>query len=209
MKKIKVCGITNLDDAFLALDLGADALGFIFYRYSKRHISPEDALRIISKLPPFVKTVGVFVNQSIEELKYMRRKVGFDLFQLHGEEDANYCRELGDFVIKAIRVGDRIDREAADSYPAKALLFDTYSASDFGGTGRSFNWGLLRGVSFSKSVILSGGLTPDNVAEAIDIVNPYGVDVSSGVEDYPGKKNPVKLKAFIQAVRNGNQVETT
>lgn len=204
MTKIKICGITNLNDAFLSIDLGADAIGFIFYRYSKRYISSEDALRIISKLPPFVKTVGVFVNQSVEELKSMKREIRFDLFQLHGDEEPDYCRELGNSVIKAMRVKDRINQDDIDSFPVRALLFDTYSTEDFGGTGRSFNWELLKGIAVSKSVILSGGLTPENVAEAIDIVNPYAVDVSSGVEDYPGKKNPLKLKAFIKAVRNGN-----
>jgi phosphoribosylanthranilate isomerase len=204
MTKIKICGITNLNDAFLALDLGADALGFIFHRYGKRYISPEDASKIISKLPPFVTTVGVFVNQGVEELKSMKREIGFDLFQLHGDEQPDYCRELGNSVIKAIRVKDRISQEDVNSFPVQALLFDAYSTADFGGTGRSFDWELLKGIALSKSVILSGGLTPENVTEAIDIVNPYAVDVSSGVEDYPGKKSPVKLKAFIEAVRNGN-----
>jgi phosphoribosylanthranilate isomerase len=204
MTKIKICGITNLNDAFLGLDLGADALGFIFYRYSKRSISSEDALRIISKLPPFVTTVGVFVNQGVEELKSMKREIGFDLFQLHGDEEPDYCRELGNSVIKAIRVKDCINQDDIDSFPVQALLFDAYSTAEFGGTGRSFNWELLKGIALSKSVILSGGLTAENVAEAIDIVNPYAVDVSSGVEDYPGKKNPVKLKAFIAAVRNAD-----
>jgi phosphoribosylanthranilate isomerase len=204
MTKIKICGITNLNDAFLGLDLGADALGFIFHRYSKRYISSEDALRIISKLPPFVTTVGVFVNQGVEELKSMKREIGFDLFQLHGDEEPDYCRELGNSVIKAIRVKDCINQDDIDSFPVQALLFDAYSTAEFGGTGRSFNWELLKGIALSKSVILSGGLTAENVAEAIDIVNPYAVDVSSGVEDYPGKKNPVKLKAFIAAVRNAD-----
>jgi phosphoribosylanthranilate isomerase len=204
MTKIKICGITNLNDAILALDLGADALGFIFYRNSKRYISKEDASRIISKLPPFGKTVGVFVNQSVEELKSMKREIGFDIFQLHGDEKPDYCRQLGNSVIKAMRVKDRINQDDIDSFPVQALLFDAYSKGDFGGTGGSFDWGLLRGITRSKDVILSGGLTAENVAEAIDIVNPYAVDVSTGVEDYPGKKNAVKLKAFIKAVRNGN-----
>ncbi|MBI4229162.1 MAG: phosphoribosylanthranilate isomerase, partial [Deltaproteobacteria bacterium] len=201
---IKICGITNLDDAFLAVDLGADALGFIFYKNSKRFICSEDALRIISELPPFVTTVGVFVNQELEELKSIKKDVGFDLFQLHGDENQDYCRELGNTVIKAIRVKDSVNQKEIDSFPVQAFLFDTYSTIDFGGTGRSFNWELLKGLTFSKSVILSGGLTPENVADAIEIVCPYAVDVSSGVEDYPRKKNPVKLKAFIEAVRNGN-----
>lgn len=204
MTKIKICGITNLNDAFLALDLGADALGFVFYRHSKRYISSEDAYGIISELPPFVKTVGVFVNQSVEELKSMKREIGFDLFQLHGDEEPDYCRELGNSVIKAMRVKDNINQDDIDSFPVQAFLFDAYSTGDFGGTGTSFNWELLKGIALQKSVILSGGLTCENVAEAIDIVNPYAVDVSSGVEDYPGKKNPVKLKAFIKAVRNGD-----
>lgn len=204
MTKIKICGITNLIDAILALDLGADALGFIFYRNSKRYVNAEDASWIISKLPPFVNTVGVFVNQSVEELKSMKREIGFDLFQLHGDEEPDYCRELGDSVIKAIRVRDSIDQVDIDSFPVRALLFDAHSKSGFGGMGRSFDWRLLTGIRVSKSVILSGGLTPENVAEAIDVVKPYAVDVSSGVEDYPGKKNAAKLKAFIKAVKNGN-----
>lgn len=204
MTKIKICGITNLNDAFLALDLGADALGFVFYRQSKRCISSEDAFGIISELPPFVKTVGVFVNQGVEELRFMKREIGFDLFQLHGDEGPDYCRQLGNSVIKAMRVKDRINQDDINSFPVQAFLFDAYSTAEFGGTGTGFNWELLKDIAVRKSVILSGGLTPENVAEAIDIVNPYAVDVSSGVEDYPGKKDPAKLKAFIKAVRNGN-----
>lgn len=203
MTKIKICGITNLNDALLALDLGADALGFIFYRNSKRYISSEDASRIISKLPPFAKTVGVFVNQTVEELKFIKNEIGFDIFQLHGDEGPDYCRALGNTVIKAMRVKDRINQDNVDSFPVNAVLFDAYSSAGFGGTGKSFDWGMLKDITSSKSVILSGGLTPENVAQAIDIVNPYGVDVSTGVEDYPGKKNAAKLKEFIKAVRNG------
>jgi phosphoribosylanthranilate isomerase len=204
MVRIKICGITNIEDALLAVDLGANALGFIFYKESKRYIEPDNALSIISRIPPFITTVGVFVNQDLDEIINVRDKVGFDAFQLHGDESASFCKKLGKNVIKTVRVKDKINTEEIESYPVRAILFDSYSTKDYGGTGESFSWGVLRGIDLSKKVILSGGLTPENVVNAIQIVNPYAVDVSSGVEDYPGKKNPERLKRFIEAARNEN-----
>jgi len=204
MTKIKICGITNIEDALLAAGLGADALGFIFYKDSKRYISSEDALSIKSQLPPFISTVGVFVNQDIEELKTVKEEVGFDVYQLHGEESPNYCKKLGVNIIKAIRMKNKPKDIDLESYPVNAFLFDTYSSSEYGGTGESFDWQLLKDIGHSKKIILSGGLTPQNVAGAIEIVKPYAVDVSTGVEEYPGKKNPVKLQQFISMVRNGD-----
>ena len=204
MTKIKICGITNIEDAFLAVDLGIDALGFIFYRKSKRYISPERARDIILKLPPFTTPVGVFVNQDMKELHAIRKEVGFDVFQLHGDESPEYCRELGVNVIKVIRVQKEIAPRDIEIYPTNAILFDTYSPNEYGGTGESFNWLLLEGMHVSKHFILSGGLNSENVDKAIQIVNPYAVDVSSGVEDYPGKKNKDRLKRFVEAVRNAN-----
>ena len=200
--KIKICGITNVEDALLAVELGADALGFIFYRESKRYIRPERAHEIISKLPPFVTTVGVFVNQELDEIKNIKEEAGFDLFQLHGDESPDFCKRLGRGVIKTIRVRGSINPEEIESYPVQTVLFDTYSTKGYGGTGESFRWKVLKGLNSSKRIILSGGLSPENVSQAIRIVNPYGVDVSSGVEDYPGKKNPQRLKKFIEAARN-------
>lgn len=204
MTKIKICGITNIEDAFLAVDLGIDALGFIFYRKSKRYISPERARDIILKLPPFTTPVGVFVNQDMKELHAIRKEVGFDVFQLHGDESPEYCRELGVNVIKVIRVQKEIAPRDIEIYPTNAILFDTYSPNEYGGTGESFNWLLLEGMHVSKHFILSGGLNSENVDKAIQIVNPYAVDVTSGVEDYPGKKNKDRLKRFVEAVRNAN-----
>ncbi len=204
MVRIKICGITNIEDALLAVDLGANAIGFVFYKESKRYIKPAESQSIISKLPPFVITVGVFADQDLDEILNIRDKVGFDAFQLHGDESPNFCKKLGKNVIKAIRVKEDIDREEVESYPVRAILFDTYSTKDYGGTGKSFNWEILRDLNLSRKVILSGGLTPRNIAHAIRVVNPYAVDVSSGVEDYPGKKDPEKLKRFIEAVRNEN-----
>lgn len=202
MVRIKICGITNVEDALLSVDLGANALGFVFYKGSKRYIEPENAKSIISKLPPFVTTVGVFANQDLDEIKKIKEKAGFDAFQLHGDESPDFCMKLKGKVIKAIRVKDSIDPKEIESYPTQAILFDNYSTEAYGGTGETFGWEILRGFDTSKKIILSGGLTPENVAQAVKIVNPYAVDVSSGVEENPGKKNPDKLKRFIKAVRN-------
>ncbi len=202
MVKIKICGITNTEDALLAADLGADAIGFIFYRKSKRYIEPQRAHEIISKLPPFITTVGVFVNQGLDEIRSIKDEAEFDLLQLHGDESPDFCKRFGRGVIKTIRVREDINPEEIESYPVRTVLFDTYSTKGYGGTGKSFSWEILRGLNSSKRIILSGGLSPENVSRAIRIVNPYGVDVSSGVEDYPGKKNPERLKKFIEAVRN-------
>jgi phosphoribosylanthranilate isomerase len=201
--KIKICGITNIEDALLAVDLGADALGFVFYKESKRYIRPKEVHNIISELPPFIITVGVFVNQELDEIRNIKEEAGFDAFQLHGNESPDFCKNFRR-VIKAFRVGEDISLKEIESYPAQAILFDTYSTKGYGGTGESFRWEILKGLNTSKRIILSGGLSPENVAKAIRIVNPYGVDVSSGVEDYPGKKNPEKLKKFIETVRNGS-----
>ncbi len=201
MVRIKICGITNIEDALLSVDLGANALGFVFYEGSKRYIKPENAQSIISKLPPFVTTVGVFVNQKLEEIKKIKEKAGFDAFQLHGDEPPDFCMKLEGKIIKAIRVKDSIDPRVIESYPTQAILIDNYSTEAYGGTGETFRWEILKGFDTSKKIILSGGLTPENVAQAIRIVNPYAVDVSSGVEDSPGKKNPDRLKRFIKAAK--------
>ncbi len=209
MVKIKICGITNSEDALLAVVLGADALGFIFYKESKRYIRPKRAHEIISKLPPFVTTVGVFVNQQLDEIRSIKEVVGFDVFQLHGDESPDFCKKLGRGVIKTIRVDEYINSKEIESYPVQTILFDTYSTEGYGGTGESFRWEILKGLNTSKRIILSGGLSAENISQAIRIANLYGVDVSSGVEDYPGKKNPEKLKKFIEATRNETQTGTS
>ncbi len=204
MIRVKVCGITNLEDALAAVDLGADALGFVFYKESRRHVEPGEASRIISELPPFVSTVGVFVNQELEEIESVRKTAGIDTIQLHGDETPEFCGMIPHRVIKAVRVRDGVDRAKVELYPVQAILFDKYSDNMYGGTGRSFDWDILRDLNISKRIILSGGLTPENVSQAVGIVRPYAVDVSSGVEDSPGKKNHMKLRKFIEAVKNGD-----
>ena len=207
MTRIKICGITNVEDARLAAELGSDALGFIFYKGSKRYVDPRDAGRIISSLPPFVSAVGVFVNQDLEEILEYARISGIDTVQLHGDETPEICRKLPYRRIKAVRVKEAVNIAEVELYPVQAILFDKHTDDMYGGTGSSFDWGTLKGLEISKKVILSGGLTPENVSRAISIVKPYGVDVSSGVEDAPGKKNHMKIRKFIEAVRDVGETD--
>jgi len=202
--RIKICGITNMEDAEAAVGFGADALGFIFYKGSKRYIDPETAGDIISNLPPFLTTVGVFVNQDLDEIIEIKDKTSINAVQLHGDEDPQFCNSVPTKVIKVFRVKGTLDPGKVAQYPVQAILLDTYSDDEYGGTGRSFDWGIIEEMSHPKKVILSGGLTPENVAEAVRIVKPYAVDVSSGVEATPGKKDHQKLKNFIEAIKNGN-----
>ena len=203
MVRVKICGITNKSDALSAAGLGADALGFIFYKGSKRYIDPKEAGRIISSLPPFISAVGVFVNQGIEEIKEYARLSGIDTVQLHGDETPVFCGEVPYRMIKAVRVKDAVNIAEVELYPVRAILFDKHSDEMYGGTGSHFDWGVLKGLSISKKIILSGGLTPENVSQAVRLVKPYGVDVSTGVEDAPGKKNHEKMRKFIEAVKDG------
>ena len=202
--KIKICGITNLEDANLAAGLGADALGFVFYSGSKRNVDPETVRDIISTLPPFLTKVGVFVNQELDEILDIQERTGINAVQLHGDETPEFCKLLTSTIIKAIRVKDHNDLDRLAQYPVQAILLDTYSDAEYGGTGKSFDWGILDNNTITEKIILSGGLNPDNVAEAVRVVRPYAVDVSSGVEAEPGKKDREKLKKFIEAIRYGN-----
>ncbi len=202
--RIKICGITNNEDAAAAVEFGADALGFIFFRGSKRYIDPAAAGEIISKLPPFITAVGVFVNQDLDEIKEIIDIAGVSAVQLHGDETPEFCSSVPAKVIKALRVKDNIDTDSLAQYPVQAILLDTYSDSEYGGTGKSFDWGILKDIKIEQKIILSGGLSPDNVAQATDAVRPYAVDVNSGVEAGPGKKDHEKLKKFIEAINYGN-----
>lgn len=202
--KIKICGITNIEDARAASDLGADALGFIFYRESKRYVDPETVKDIISELPPFITKVGVFVKSDLNEIQSIKEKTGIDIAQLHGDETPEFCCSIPFKVIKVIRVKDKSDIGQVAQYPDQDILFDTYSDKEYGGTGENFNWELLKDLSLSGNLILSGGLNPDNVLDAVKIVRPYAVDVSSGVESEPGKKDYEKIEKFIEAIKNGN-----
>ncbi|MBF0486405.1 MAG: phosphoribosylanthranilate isomerase [Candidatus Omnitrophica bacterium] len=204
MVRIKICGITNKDDAFKAIKFGADALGFVFYKKSPRYISASKARNIIEVLPPFVTTVGVFVNDRLGAINDISSFCGLNAVQLHGDEDHHFCHRLKRYnvkIIKGFRVDQLFNFDTVSKFDIDACLFDAYQEGSFGGTGKVFNWEALKRADIKGPVILSGGLTSENVAEAIKIVKPYAVDVSSGVELEPGKKDHAKLEAFIKNVR--------
>ncbi len=200
--RIKVCGITNLEDARAAADLGADALGFIFVPNTPRYIEPEAAKRIISDLPPFITTVGVFADVPPEMILQTVRTCGLSAVQLHGSETPEYCSKIkGPKLIKAFRVKDENTLSTLPDYKVSAYLLDTYIKGKKGGTGETFNWDLAVEAKKYGRIIIAGGLTPGNVAQAIRHVRPYAVDVGSGVEAEPGKKDRSKVKAFIGNVK--------
>jgi phosphoribosylanthranilate isomerase len=201
---VKVCGITNLEDALAALSAGADALGFNFYRRSSRFIAPADARRIIEALPSAVLCVGVFVNESgPEEVLRIAEESGVGAVQLHGDETPAYCRALKDrFVIKALRVSDDFAPESALAYPADAILLDAFDRQARGGTGRVFDWRVARRTrELVPKLFLAGGLTVLNVTEAIAAVRPFAVDACSGLEHAPGLKDHSRVQAFIKAAK--------
>ena len=205
--KIKVCGITDYADAEMSLDYGVDVLGFNFFPLSPRYIRPEDARQIIQRIPPFVVTVGLFVNVAQPgQVSVMARRAGVQVIQLHGDETPEYCRNLADWpLIKALRIGDGRVFENLDEYAVQGFLLDVKDDALFGGTGRSFDWNLAKDIRSIRPIILAGGLRSDNVREAIRIVQPYAVDVCSGVESAAGKKDPAKLKEFMNEVKNASQ----
>ncbi|HEV2913290.1 MAG TPA: phosphoribosylanthranilate isomerase [Pyrinomonadaceae bacterium] len=204
MVKIKVCGITNLEDALVAVDAGADALGFNFYRLSARFITPADARRIIERLPETVLSVGIFVNEERPEtLARMADEAAVGAVQLHGDESPEYCRALGDrFVIKALRVGEGFRPESASAYQTEAILLDALDRDARGGTGRTIDWRVARKVrALIPKLFLAGGLSPDNIEEALAAVEPYGVDACSGLECAPGRKDAARVRDFIWRAR--------
>ncbi len=206
--KVKVCGITSYEDAAMALDHGVDALGFNFFPRSPRYMKPEDARAIIHRLPPFVTTVGLFVNVAEAELvSDMARIAGVQVLQLHGDETPEYCRRLETWpVIKALRIGESGVPKDLDAYPVQGFLLDAKDDVVFGGTGKSFDWRLAGSMQRIRPIILAGGLRPDNVRDAIRVVQPYAVDVCSGVESAPGKKDENKLRQFMHEVRNVDEL---
>ena len=196
--KVKICGITNRQDAVLAAKLGADAIGFVFYKKSPRFVSPYKVKRIIEDLPPFVTPVGVFVNQKAGAVMDIADFCGITTLQLHGDEDVDSCRRLKKYrLIKAFRVGDDLDLAKIAPFPVQAFLFDAREDGAFGGTGKTFNWELLKDKTFSKPFILSGGLNPQNVFQAIKDVKPYAVDASSGLEKASGEKDERLMRDFF------------
>ncbi len=204
MVKVKICGITNLDDAMAAADFGADALGFVFFKKSPRDISPANAKKIIKRLPPFISTAGVFVNENKNTIEKVVLQSGIDIIQLHGEEPPVACRFLEHLAIKAIRVKSIDNLKIISKYKDKvsAFLLDTYTPEVFGGTGQVFNWDIAVEAKKFGRVILAGGLTPENIEKAIIWVHPYAVDVSSGIEAEKGKKDHKKMRLFIERAKS-------
>lgn len=204
--RVKICGITNLTDAVTAAEAGADALGFIFYPPSPRAVTLAAAKDIIRSLPPFVAKVGVFVNEPLEVIRDVVASCGLTCVQLHGDEPPRLVEEVGTMVpcYKAFRVKSESMVRSLPSYGGAVWLLDSYVAGQAGGTGECFNWDwAILAKQLGRGIILAGGLNPSNVAEAVRIVEPYSVDVASGVEVYPGKKDPALVRAFVQQATKG------
>ncbi|MFC1658250.1 N-(5'-phosphoribosyl)anthranilate isomerase [Candidatus Omnitrophota bacterium] len=202
--KVKICGITNLEDALSAARLGADALGFVFYKRSPRYIKPGKAREIIKKLPPSIKKVGVFAGSREATAKRLAKHLKLDMLQFHGNESKEFCLRFKGFkIIKAFRVGRKILPSDLSGYAAWAYLFDTSLKNKFGGTGKAFDWrllGCLKGLK--KTIFLSGGLKPENVARALKVFPSQWVDASSSLEKSPGRKDRDKLRRFIRNAKN-------
>ena len=203
MTFIKICGITNLDDALAAVAAGADALGFNFYKPSPRYITPQHAREIIEQLPETLLTVGVFVNEEPAAVRAIAGEAGLRALQLHGDESAEYCRQLNEYyVIKTFAVSDSFDVQAPDEYKVEAIMLDTKHSSLRGGTGRVFDWSVAQQAALTiPKLFLAGGLSPENVQNAVEIVRPFAVDACSALEDRPGKKNHERMRVFINTVR--------
>jgi phosphoribosylanthranilate isomerase len=200
--RVKICGITNVPDAQAAVEAGADAVGFVFSDRSPRFVTTKTATEISRSLPPYSLRVGVFANRSEQFVRRAINECGLGLLQFHGDEPAEFCVQFGLMNMKAFRIRDAGSLKELPKYYTDAWLLDAYSSDALGGTGERFNWNLAVEVQkLGKPVFLAGGLTPGNVAEAVRQVNPFGVDVSSGVEASPGKKDPAKVRAFIQAAK--------
>jgi phosphoribosylanthranilate isomerase len=207
--KVKICGITNAPDALAAVEAGADALGFMFYEKSPRHISIPEAAGIIRELPPFIMKVGVFVNASEDVVLRALGDCGLNMLQFHGHETPEYCTQFGLMSMKAFRIRDAESLNTLTDYSTDAWLLDAFVADKLGGTGEKFNWELaIEAKKFGRPIFLAGGLTPANVADAVRLVQPYGVDVSSGVEAAPGKKDHAKIREFIKAARSVEMSES-
>jgi phosphoribosylanthranilate isomerase len=201
--KVKICGITNAPDALAAVEAGADALGFMFYEPSPRHIAIRQAAEIIRELPPFILKAGVFVDASEDVVLRAIGDCGLNLLQFHGQETPEYCTQFGLMSMKAFRIRDAASLTSLQNYATDAWLLDAFNTDKLGGTGEKFNWELaIEAKKSGRPIFLAGGLTPDNVAGAVQMVQPFGVDVSSGVEAAPGKKDHGKVREFIKAARS-------
>ena len=208
--EIKICGITNMEDAVMAFAYGADALGFIFYEKSPRYVSPETAMRVIRNLPDDISKVGVFVNHDIQAVRQIYEFCGLDLIQLHGDESPAYCREFPQSIlIKAISPGNEEDLGIVNRYGVRAVIIDARESGLYGGTGKKSNWELAAKLKEMHLLVLSGGLNAGNILEGIKTVSPHAVDVSSGVELSPGKKDPKKVQSMIETVHAAGKKSIT
>ena len=205
--KVKICGVTNLEDALAAVDAGADALGFMFYEPSPRNVPVKVAAGIIRRLPPFIAKVGVFVNATEETVRMTVRECGLDTLQFHGDEPPEFCAKFSPLkVYKAFRIQNLESLQPLPAHKTDAWLLDGFAPDNLGGTGAKFNWDLaVEAKKLGGLIILAGGLTPENISEAVRKVQPYAVDVSSGVESSPGKKDHAKLRRFIAAAKTPSQ----
>ncbi|TGU72584.1 phosphoribosylanthranilate isomerase [Geomonas terrae] len=206
MTKVKICGITSVDDALMAVDAGADALGFVFFEKSPRYVNPEAAAGIIAKLPPLVQVVGLFVNADLDVVNRTADHCGLDIVQLHGEESPEFCTLVRRRIMKAFRVRGPESLVPLPEFHVAAYLLDAYSPNAHGGTGEVFDWECAIAAKEHGPIVLAGGLTPDNIAAAVTQVRPYGVDVSSGVEASPGLKDPDKVRRFIQLAKHPHPI---
>ena len=206
--QVKICGVTSVADALAAVDAGADMIGLMFYEKSPRHVSLAAAAELSRALPPFVLRVGVFVNPDESVVLQAITECGLNLLQFHGDEPSDFCTQFGVMSLKAFRIRDAESLRALENYQTDAFLLDAYAAGGLGGTGEKFNWDLaVQAQALGKPIFLAGGLTPENVGEAVKKVRPFAVDVSSGVETAPGRKSAEKVRAFIQAVRRADDTE--
>jgi phosphoribosylanthranilate isomerase len=201
----KICGITNLDDANVAVENGASAIGFIFYEKSPRTISINNAKSISKHLPKTIARVGVFVNHEKDFIRLAISEVPLDMIQLHGDETPDFCNQFDVAILKALRIKNEASLSVMDQYDVAVFLLDTFSNDQYGGTGETFDWSVLN-RKFKTPIILSGGLNSENILDAIDAVNPSAVDVNSGVESSPGKKDYNKLKSLF---KNLNKTQST
>jgi phosphoribosylanthranilate isomerase len=203
--KVKICGITSVADGQMAAEAGADMIGLMFYEQSPRHITLPQAVEISRALSPYVLKVGVFVNPDEAFVLRAISECGLNLLQFHGDEPSDFCTQFGVFNIKALRVRDAASIQALENFDTDAFLLDAHSKSGLGGTGEKFNWDLaIAAQRYNKPIFLAGGLTPENVAAAVTQVRPFAVDVSSGVESAPGKKDAAKVRAFITAAKSAS-----
>jgi len=202
--KVKICGITNLEDAQASIEAGCDGLGFVFYKKSRRYINPKKTKEILQKISPLVKKIGVFVNEKEVKIRNITEELKLDMLQFHGDESPDFCKRFKGYkVIKAFRIKDKSSLKSFKKYDAWGSLFDSYQKGIFGGTGKKFDWKIVKSLGVGrKNIFISGGLNTRNVKKVIQTLHPDWVDVSSSVEIRPGKKDIKKVKRFIKTVKD-------